>query len=254
MRNSVGGVQSLAILGGTSDIGLAVAEALIRRGCETVVLAGRIQADLDRSVERLQAAGADSVRTVLWDALDPPSHGDAIAKVFADGDIDLVLYAAGVLGSQPAFDADPVAAAEAAAANYVGAVSSLLSAASALRKQGHGTVGVLSSVAGERVRKSNFVYGSTKAALDAFAQGLGDALVGTGVRVLVVRPGFVRTKMTAGMARAPLSTTPEAVATAVVRGLARGDEIVWVPAPFRWIMAVLRHLPRPIWRRVSARM
>jgi decaprenylphospho-beta-D-erythro-pentofuranosid-2-ulose 2-reductase len=138
-------------------------------------------------------------------------------------------------------------------ANYVGAVSSGLAAAQRLKAQGHGTIVVLSSVAGERVRAANFVYGSSKAGLDAFAQGLGDALLGTGVQVLVVRPGFVHTKMTAGMDAAPFSTSPEAVADAIAAGLATGKETIWVPPILRVVFGGFRHLPRLAWRRVSAR-
>jgi len=117
----------------------------------------------------------------------------------------------------------------------------------------HGSLVVLSSVAGERGRKDNFIYGSTKAGLDTFAQGLGDSLHGTGVHVMVVRPGFVETKMTAGREKAPFSTTPDAVADAIVAGLRKGSEIVWVPAALRFVFSGLRHLPRPVFRRVTQR-
>ena len=126
-----------------------------------------------------------------------------------------------------------------------------LPAARRLRAQGHGTLVVLSSVAAERARRANFVYGSSKAGLDAFCQGLGDSLVGTGVRVVVVRPGFVHTKMTAGHKPAPLSTTPDAVADVVVRGLEKGAETIWAPPPLRFVMSGMRHLPRPLWRRIK---
>ena len=169
------------------------------------------------------------------------------------GDIDMVISAFGVLGDQRSFDVDPVLAAEAAEVNYVGAVSSGLAVAARLRRQGHGTLLVLSSVAGVRARADNYVYGSTKAGLDAFSQGLGDALVGTGARVVVVRPGFVRTKMTEGMAPAPFSTTPDEVAEAVVAGLAKGKELIWAPPVLGPVFLVLRSLPRPLWRLVSAR-
>jgi decaprenylphospho-beta-D-erythro-pentofuranosid-2-ulose 2-reductase len=109
---------------------------------------------------------------------------------------------------------------------------------------------LLSSVAGERARRSNFIYGSSKAGVDAFYQGLGDSLVGSGARVMIVRPGFVHTKMTEGMDSAPLSTTPEAVADAIVHGLARGREVVWVPSTLRFVMSGLRHLPRAVFRRL----
>ncbi len=134
--------------------------------------------------------------------------------------------------------------------NYLGAVSVAVPVARRLRSQGHGTLVALSSVAGERARRSNFVYGSTKAGFDAFFQGLGDSLAASGVQVIVVRPGFVHTKMTRGLDPAPLSTTPEAVATAIVEGLARGSHTVWAPPALRWVMAVLRHVPRPLFRRL----
>jgi len=112
---------------------------------------------------------------------------------------------------------------------------------------------VLSSVAAERVRKDSIVYGSSKAGLDGFALGLGDSLVGTGAGVMVVRPGFVHTRMTTGLDPAPLSTTPEVVAECITDGLAKGRALVWAPAPVRVVMSGLRHLPRPVWRKVSER-
>jgi decaprenylphospho-beta-D-erythro-pentofuranosid-2-ulose 2-reductase len=170
----------------------------------------------------------------------------------AHPDLDVVLLAFGVLGDQAEFDRDPGAAAAAATTNYVGAVSSGLAVAGHLRRQGHGTLVVFSSVAGERVRPENFVYGSTKAGLDAFAQGLGDSLVGTGASVLVVRPGFVRTTMTNHLDDGPMATTADAVAADVVAGLRSGAHTVWSPAKLRYVFTVLRHLPRPVWRRVAA--
>jgi decaprenylphospho-beta-D-erythro-pentofuranosid-2-ulose 2-reductase len=169
-------------------------------------------------------------------------------------DVDCVLYAAGVLADQEHLEDDPAAAADLTTANYTGAVSTLLHAGRRLEEQGHGSIVVLSSVAGERIRKSNFVYGASKAGLDAFAQGLGDALADSGVTVTVVRPGFVRSSMTDGLDAPPLSTTPEAVAEAVVRGMAAGRHTIWVPSTFRYLMAGFRHLPRPVWRKVSSRM
>jgi decaprenylphospho-beta-D-erythro-pentofuranosid-2-ulose 2-reductase len=252
MKNALGAVQSAVVLGGGSDIAQATLRRLVAQGCHTVVLAARRPDELTAEVEALTTAGATNVRTVAFDALDTASHASVVESCFEGGDVDLVLMAFGVLGDQAVFDDDPEAAAELARSNYVGAVSSGLAAARALRRQGHGTIVVLSSVAGERVRKSNFVYGSTKAAIDAFAQGLGDSLVGSGVGVMVVRPGFVTTKMTTGMDAAPFATDAGAVADAIVHGLASGKEVVWVPPLLRWVMATFRHLPRAVWRKVSA--
>jgi len=240
------------VLGGGSDIAATTVDRLVGDRCRTVILAARRPDELTPLVERFTAAGATRVEAVGFDALQSDQHADQIAGFFKEfGDIDLVLVAFGVLGAQADFDADPAAAATAVTANYVGAVSSGLAVANELRHQGHGVLAVLSSVAGERARSSNFVYGSSNAGLDAFAQGLGDSLVGSGARVMIVRPGFVHTTMTKGLKVAPMATTPEAVADAIVDGLRKDREIVWVPAKLRWVFAVMRHLPRPVWRKVS---
>ena len=185
--------------------------------------------------------------------LDLHTHEAVVDRIWADHpDLDLVLVAFGQLGDQDQLDADPAAAARLAVTNYAGAVSSSLAAAKHLRAQGHGTLVVLSSVAGQRGRADNYVYGSTKAGLDAFAQGLGDRLAGSGASVMVVRPGFVRTSMTAGMVDGPMATPAEAVAADIVAGLRRGAHTVWSPAQLRWVFAILKVLPRPIWRKLAA--
>jgi len=245
----------LLLLGGASEIGLAIAGRMVADGCRTVVLAGRHPEAMAAGDKQLRAAGAEHVEIVAWDALDPAGHAATVDAAFAalDGrDLDAVVLAAAVLGDQEAFDADPVAAAECIATNFGGAASTLLVVAERMKAQGQGTIVVLSSVAGERVRKANYVYGASKAGLDAFAQGLGDALVGTGVRVLVVRPGFVTTQMTEGMDPAPFATTADAIAEAVAEGLAKGQHVIWVPGVLRAVFSGFRHLPRPLWRKVAA--
>ncbi|WP_329256182.1 decaprenylphospho-beta-D-erythro-pentofuranosid-2-ulose 2-reductase [Streptomyces sp. NBC_01478] len=242
--------QSLLVLGGTSRIALATARRLIARRTRTVWLAGRPSPALESAASQLRALGAE-VHTVAFDALDPDSHETVLGKVFAEGDIDMVLLAFGVLGDQARDERDPAAAVRVARTNYVGAVSSGLISARALQSQGHGSLVVLSSVAGERARRSNFIYGSSKAGLDTFAQGLGDALYGTGVHVMVVRPGLVRSRTMADPRAASLTTTPEAVATAVELGLRRGSETVWVPGALRVLTSALRHLPRELFRRLA---
>ncbi|MEU2583228.1 decaprenylphospho-beta-D-erythro-pentofuranosid-2-ulose 2-reductase [Streptomyces avermitilis] len=249
MKDAFGAPQSLLILGGTSEIGLATARRMIARRARTVWLAGRPSPALEQAAEALRSLGANA-RTVAFDALDPESHETVLGKVFAEGAIDMVLFAFGVLGDQADDERDPVAAVRVAQTNYTGAVSAGLVCARALQTQGHGSLVVLSSVAGERACRSDFIYGSSKAGLDTFTQGLGDALHGTGVHVMVVRPGFVRTRMTAGLPEAPLATTPEAVATAIELGLRRRSETVWVPGALRAVMSALRHVPRPVFRRL----
>lgn len=253
MRDALGAVQSVLVLGGGSDIAAATCELLAQERCRTVILAGRAPERMTAVADRLRAAGVTTVELVAFDAAAPETHEAVIGEVFDQHpDIDVALLAFGVLGDQAAFDRDPGAAARAASTNYVGAVSSGLAVAERLKRQGHGTLVVLSSVAGERVRADNFVYGSTKAGLDAFAQGLGDSMAGTGASVMVVRPGFVRTSMTVHMDDGPMATTAEAVAADIVAGLKRGAHTVWSPAKLRPVFTVLRHLPRPIWRKVAA--
>ncbi|MFF2653192.1 decaprenylphospho-beta-D-erythro-pentofuranosid-2-ulose 2-reductase [Streptomyces sp. NPDC058045] len=249
MKDAFGAPQSLLVLGGASEIAVATARRLIARRTRTVWLAGRPSPGLEAAAGELRALGAE-VHTVDFDALDPEGHEAALGKVFAEGDVDLVLLAFGVLGDQAHDESDPAAAVRVAQTNYTGAVSAGLVCAAALQQQGHGSLVVLSSVAGERARRANFIYGSSKAGLDAFAQGLGDALHGTGVHVLVVRPGFVRSRMTAGLPEAPMATTPQAVAQAVESGLRRRAETVWVPGRLRLVMSAVRHLPRPLFRRL----
>jgi decaprenylphospho-beta-D-erythro-pentofuranosid-2-ulose 2-reductase len=254
VRDALGEVQSVLVLGGGSDIGRAVCLRLIQGRTRTIVLAGRPEDGMESVADDLRAAGATTVEIVHWDATDLESHAKVIGDVFDSvGDIDLVYAPAGVLGSQEAFEADPVFAARAVEINFGGLVSASLVVAERLKAQGHGTLVLMSSVAGLRARKDNFVYGSTKAGLDAFAQGLGDSLVGTGVHVIVVRPGFVHTKMTEGMAAAPFSTTPEKVAELLTDALAKGTEVVWAPPVLKYPFFVFRLLPRAVWRKVSDR-
>lgn len=252
MRDALGVVQSVLVLGGTSDIGTAIATRLATPRQSTVILAGRNADALDSVAATVRAATSGRVDTLAFDAEDTDSHDRVVttAAQLAGRDLDVVVLAFGLLGDQQADEVEGDGAVRLARINYVGAVSAGLAVARLLKAQGHGTLVVLSSVAGERVRRANFIYGSSKAGLDGFAQGLGDALQGTGARVLIVRPGFVRTKMTAGMPAAPMSTTPEAVAAATAKALTAGRDVVWVPASLRLAFAGFRHLPRVVWRRL----
>ena len=191
------------------------------------------------------------MRTVPYDALETGSHQAFVDGLFAGGHLDLVVSAAGVLVPQADLERDVRRAAEMIETNFTGHVSTLLAVAARMRAQGRGTIVVLSSVAAVRPRKANPVYGSAKAGLDAFARGLADLLHGTGVRVLLVRPGFVTGRMTAGMPPAPLATTPEAVGKATAAALRRGQATVWVPPSLAGLALALRLVPRPLWRRIS---
>ncbi|MQA33249.1 SDR family NAD(P)-dependent oxidoreductase [Modestobacter roseus] len=243
---------AVLLLGGRSEIGLEVTERLVRAGAGPVVLAARRHQDLDDQEHRLRAAGSTAVTRVEFDADDVASHGDLLAGVLRDvppGDVVVVL-AFGVLGDQRLAEEDAAAAVATVHTDLVAQVSVLTHLARLLRVRGQGRLVVFSSIAGFRVRRANYVYGAAKAGLDGFACGLADALHGSGVQLLLVRPGFVVGRMTAGMTPAPLSSTPAQVADAVVDGLRRGRSVVWVPGSLRLLAAVFAVLPRAIWRRL----
>jgi decaprenylphospho-beta-D-erythro-pentofuranosid-2-ulose 2-reductase len=244
--DNLGRPARILLLGGTSEIGLAILTALRAPAQTEVLLAGRDE-------QLLTAAGKTlpyQVRTLTFDAVDLDSHPDVIRGAFEDGPVDLVISAAGVLVRQDTLDGDPLQAGRLVGTNFTGHVTTLLAAAARMRAQGHGTIVILSSIAAVRPRKANLVYGAAKAGLDAFARGLTDALHGTGVRVLLVRPGFVIGRMTQGMSPAPLATTPPAVGEAVAAALAKNESLVWVPGTLRVLATALRLVPRPIWRQI----
>lgn len=245
--DAVGTPSSVLVVGGTSDIGLAVVERLGAGTRLRVVLAARPSPRRDAAVQRL--AGHD-VEVVDFDAEDTGSHAATVSAAFAGGDLDVVVVAVGLLGDQELAWQDHASAVRLLQVNATAAVSTGVLVAARLRQQGHGTVVALSSVAAERARRSNFVYGAGKAAMDAFYTGLREALRPDGVRVLVVRPGFVRSRMTAGLPPVPLSTTPEAVAERVATALVERREVVRVPAALGPVMAVVRTLPSPVFRRL----
>jgi decaprenylphospho-beta-D-erythro-pentofuranosid-2-ulose 2-reductase len=247
--DGVGNPQSLLLLGGTSEIGLAVAARYAANRPLRVVLAGRPGERLDAAADSLRAKGC-TVSVLPFDARAPETHEEVVGKAFADGDIDVTVVAFGVLGDQEKAWTDVSAAREMVEANYTGAVTVGVALADRLKRQGHGSLVAISSVAGERPRRSNFVYGSTKAGMDAFYTGLTEALRPHGVKVSVVRPGFVKSRMTEGLSPAPLAQTPDEVAEVIVTVVRTGAEQAWAPAPMRWVMFVLRHLPRALFRRL----
>lgn len=239
----------MVILGGRSEIGLEIAVRLAPG--RTVVLAARRSGDLDVERHRLEAAGAAAVVTVEFDADRIDEHEKLLTGIAHEhGPIAVAVVAFGVLGDQDRAERDASHAVSIVHTDYVAQVSVLTHLANVLRAQGSGRLVAFGSIAGVRVRRANYVYGSAKAGLDGFACGLSDALHGTGVRLLRVRPGFVVGRMTQGMKPAPMSSTPAEVADAVVRGLQRGSRSIAVPGRLRLFFAVMPLVPQPIWRRM----
>lgn len=242
--DAFGRPRAVLLLGANSDIGLAIVDRMVG-ATGTAILAGRDPKRGSRDEgERYQS---------YFDAAETSSHEKFFAETFAaHPEIDTVVIAFGVLHGQDEVDENPELAVEMANVNHVGAGSALLHSAAHLRERGGGQIVVLSSVAGLKPRRSNYVYGASKAGIDFLARGLIRSVAASDVRVLVVRPGFVHTKMTANLAPRAFAVTPETVAKAVVEALARHEQVIWVPRILRWVMGIVRLLPPSLVDRLDA--
>ena len=251
MLNAVGKAQNILLLGGTSEIGVAIASEFLAAGPAAVTLAARENSPhLEEAKAQLERAGASEIRVIDFDATDFDSHPAVIEEAFSEGDVDIAIVAFGTLGDNEELWRNQAKAVAAAQVNYTGAVSVGVLLGQRFEAQGHGTIVALSSVAGMKVRRSNFVYGSTKAGFDGFYSQLGEALRDSGAKVLVVRPGQVRTRMSADVEEAPLTVDRSQVAEAVVSAVDAGKDTVWVHPLFRYVMMVFNHIPRAIFRKL----
>jgi short-subunit dehydrogenase len=248
-RRSEPASGTLLLLGGRSEIGLEVATRLAPG--RTVVLAARRSSDLATQRSRVLQAGATTVDAVEFDANAMATHEEILRSVVErHGPIGIVVLAFGILGDQTCAEDDAGHALEVITTDFLAQASVLTHAAKVLRAQKSGDLVVFSSVAGVRVRRANYVYGSAKAGLDGFASGLSDSLHGTGVHLLLARPGFVIGSMTEGMDPAPMSSTPDPVAAAVVAALHSRKSTVWIPGTLRPVFFAMRLLPQWLWRRM----
>ena len=241
--------QVVAVFGGRSEIGLAVATRLAPGA--TVVLAAR-PGPMDGAVDACRQAGATRVEVFDFDADDVAAQPGVVAEIEERaGPIDVAVLAFGVLGDQALAERDSTAAAALLHTDFVAQAALLTVLADRMRARGAGRLVAFSSVAGARVRRANYVYGSAKAGLDGFASGLADALHGSGVHLIIARPGFVVGRMTAGMEPAPFSSTPDQVADAVVARVRSGRGVdLWIPWQLRVMFGIARFVPRSLWRRM----
>ncbi|WP_306496286.1 SDR family oxidoreductase [Corynebacterium striatum] len=249
-------MAGVLILGGRSDIGGEIAQRLAP-GNE-IVLAARGTDGMDEHIKKLRAAGATAVHTLDFDATAVEQHRAVFRAArelceHSDG-ITTAVVAFGILGDQDRAERDEAHALDIALVDY-GAQVSMLTVLADEMTRGH--IVAFSSIAGWRARRANYVYGSTKAGLDAFCQGLADRLHGSPLALITARPGFVIGSMTTGMKPAPLSVTPDAVADAVVdamsgKGAGTADaprsRTLWIPRPLQALAWVMRVVPRPVWR------
>lgn len=240
--------QTIAIFGANSEIGSEI--ALLFAPGNRLILAGRRLEDLKAQSIRLREAGAVDVRYFFFDATSTHTHGDLIDEIEAEGKIDTALAMFGVLGDQEKAEQSGEEVYKILHTDFTAQAVLLTELTHRMKQRGRGTVVAFSSIAGARVRRPNYVYGSAKAGLDGFCQGMQDALVGTGVRLLLVRPGFVIGRMTEGMDPAPLSTDPQTVARATVDAVnSESARDVWVPGTLHALAAVMHVVPRWLWRR-----
>jgi decaprenylphospho-beta-D-erythro-pentofuranosid-2-ulose 2-reductase len=252
MKNGVGVAQNIVLFGGTSEIGQAILKRVVKPGVSRVVLVSR-NLDQAESSTTLLADRFPEVdfHHVRFDASDAASMKDVVQAVTDEiGDIDVAIVSQGLLNEGVDYYANPSGLIEMANVNFTATMTLLYSLANQLKSQGYGKIVLLSSVAGERVRKGNPAYGATKAGIDGFALALDHELVGSGASLLIVRPGFVSTKMTAGMKKAPFSTDADSVAAIVEKGIAADKKVVWAPGVLRWLFLILKNVPLPVWRRL----
>ena len=249
MIDATGNPQAVLLLGGTSEIGLAIVKEYLAKQPLRVVLGVQPGDELgEAAVAELTAAGASAVDVLEFDAADFASHPGVIDAAWKVADIDVAIVAFGLLGDAEELWQDQAKAVQIAQVNYSGAVSVGVLLGQKMKAQGYGQIIAMSTVAGEKVRRSNFVYGSTKAGLDGFYRLLGEALAPFGPKVLVVRPGQVRTRMSAHVKEAPLTVDKEDLAAQVVDAARKGQTLIWVPPTFRFVMIALKHIPGPIFR------
>ena len=244
-------MKRVLVLGATSAIAQAVGRLLAARGA-SLYLVGRNAERLEAVAQDLATRGAAKVERDVVDLDDAAGHAALVARADAAlGGLDAALLAHGVLGDQAALQRDAAAARAHLVTNFVGPVSLLTELANLLAPRRAGTLVVLSSVAGDRGRQSNYVYGASKAGLSAYLSGLRNRLAPAGVTVLTVKPGMVDTPMTAGMKKGPLFSTPERVARDIVRAADRRRDVLYTPWYWAWVMRIIRAIPEGIFKRLK---
>lgn len=244
-------MSRILIIGATSAIAQAFARLRVAQGHELFLVA-RDAAKLQILAADLHVRGAQKVGTFAMDANDFDRHGPMFEAARAElGGVGTVLIAHGVLGDQRAGERDFRLAEQAYKTNFLSVVSMLTPISAYFEAERRGTIAVISSVAGDRGRQSNFIYGSAKAGLGAYLAGLRNRLHPSGVTVLTIKPGFVDTPMTAHLPKGPLFASPEKVARDISRAIDRGRDVLYTPAIWFWIMAVVRLIPETVFKRLK---
>ncbi len=243
--------MNVVLLGATRGMGQALARRMAQRH-DRLFLLGRTESALEDSAADLAVRGAEVVGTHRCDLEDTATFEPALAAAWsALGTVDAVVVTAGLFATQEELEADPALAEKLTRVNFTNTVVFCEQARKRLLDAGGGTLCVFSSVAGERGRKPVVIYGASKAGLSRYLEGLDHKFRREGLRVVTVKPGFVKTGMTEGLDPPPFAGEPDEVAVAVLDAIDRGRPVVYAPAPWRFVMAVVRHLPRAVMRRVG---
>ncbi len=243
--------MNVVFLGATGGMGQALARRMAARG-DSLFLLGRTTATLADTARDLEVRGAPLVGHHRCDLEAPEEFGEALEAAWETlGKVDTVVVTAGLFASQDELEADPALAERLTRVNFTNTVVFCEAARLRLLEDGGGTLCAFSSVAGERGRKPVIIYGASKAGLTAYLEGLDHKFRSQGLRVVTVKPGFVKTPMTAGLKPPPFAGEADDVAKTVLGAIDRGDPVVYAPAPWRLVMTVIRHLPRAVMRRVG---
>ncbi len=242
----------VAVLGATKGMGRALARAMAARG-DAVCALGRGDEDLDKTAADLRVrGGGGAVPVARCDLLEPATFAPALdAAERALGGLECVVVTAGMFAAQEELERDPALVERLLTTNFTNTIAFCEEARKRLLARGGGTLCVFSSVAGERGRKPVVIYGASKAGLSAYLEGLDHKFRGQGLATVCVKPGFVRTGMTAGLKAPPFAGEPEAVAAQVLRAIDRRQPVVYAPRPWALIMLVIRWLPRRVMRRIG---
>ncbi|MCK5127202.1 MAG: SDR family oxidoreductase [candidate division Zixibacteria bacterium] len=244
-------MSKVCIIGATSAIAQETAKLYAGRK-DSLFIVGRDDARLTAIAEDLKIRGAASVNQYALDLTDISRHEDMIDTAWSTlSGIDIVLIAHGVLGQQDVCEKDYSEAARVFDANFASAASLLTILANRFEVQKSGTIAVISSVAGDRGRKSNYIYGASKAAKSTFLDGLRGRLQKSGVQVLTIKPGFVDTPMTKEFKKGLLWAKPEGIAGGIVKAIDKKKDIAYLPFFWYWIMFIIRHIPEKIFKKLS---
>ena len=244
-------MRRVLIIGATSAIAEATARLLAEEGAAFYLVA-RNSERLQSVADDLRVRSANRVDTAVLDVTDYPAHAGIIEQAAATlGEIDIALIAHGTLPDQQACEASAEETRRQIEVNALSVIALLTELANRCAQQGHGTIAVISSVAGDRGRQSNYVYGCAKAAVSTFLQGLRNRLHGSGVHVMTVKPGFVDTPMTREFRKGALWASPERIARGIVRGIERRKDVVYLPGFWRYVMRIIREIPEPVFKRLS---